>query len=170
MTSDDFAVELYDELRSHARRVLGRGSRTSTLQPTVLVHETYVRLRNAKRIAWHGRTHYLAVACKQMRRIVIEHAREAHAQKRGGGWTRVTLDELSDDSNRSVGVLALERALERLAGLSPRRCTVAALRLYAGASVKESAEAIKVSERTIKEDWRLARAWLARELSSAPGE
>jgi RNA polymerase sigma factor (TIGR02999 family) len=137
-----------------------------TLQPTALVHEAYIRMIDVDRIDWQGKTHFFAIAARQMRRVLIEHARKAGAQKRGARPQMISLDEnLAVTEERTVDLLALDEALEKLAGRNERHAQVAELRFLAGMSEKETAFALQVSERTVREDWRVARAWLARELS-----
>lgn len=164
--------EVYGELRVLARRYLQRERGYHTLQPTALVHEAYIRMAGIEKIDWSGKTHFFAVAATQMRRILVEHARAATAQKRGGKQQRVTLhDTLALTPDRSLDILALEEALNRLAERSARQGRVAELRLFAGMNADETAHVLNVSERTAREDWRVARAWLGRELKArSPGE
>lgn len=154
---------VYSELRRLARGFM-RGERAShTLQPTALVHEAYLRLADVERIDWQGKTHFFAFAATQMRRILVEHARAAGRVKRGANAVRVELDEsltLSDEL--AFDLLAIDEGLQRLARASPRQSRIAELRLFAGMSVAECAAAVGVSERTVKQDWRVARAWLSR--------
>ena len=164
------APEVYGELRDLAGRYLQREGGYHTLQPTALVHEAYIRMVGINRIDWSGKTHFFAVAARQMRRILVEHARAAVAQKRGGKQQRVTLhDSDALTQERSLDLLALEEALDHLAERSPRQARVAEMRLFAGMSARESGLALQVSERTAREDWRVARAWLSRQLSSRSG-
>jgi RNA polymerase sigma factor (TIGR02999 family) len=158
---------VYGELRALARNYL-KGERSDhTLQPTALVHEAYIRMAGIERIDWAGKTHFFAVAARQMRRILVEHARAATAKKRGGKQQRVTLhDSAILTPDRSLDLLALEDALNRLSERSERQGRVAELRLFAGMSAAETAQVLDVSERTAREDWRVGRAWLARELSA----
>jgi RNA polymerase sigma-70 factor, ECF subfamily len=156
---------VYDNLRAIACRYLEREGPDHTLQPTALVHEAYLQLAGRDDIDWHGKTHFLAIAAVEMRRILVDHARVRGAAKRGGAARRVTLDEgLTDGRGPSVEILALDEALERLASLSPRQARIAQMRLYAGMLTREIGEVVGVSERTVKGDWSMARAWLAREL------
>jgi RNA polymerase sigma factor (TIGR02999 family) len=158
-------VEVYEELRVLARRYMRRERRDHTLQPTALVHEAYLRLADINRIKWQGRTHFLAMAATQMRRILVEHARAARAVKRGAGFRRVTLhDDAALTPDRALDLLTLDEALERLATLSLRQSRIAEARLFAGMEIKDLAEELGVTDRTVKRDWRTARAWLAREL------
>ncbi|MCP3979110.1 MAG: sigma-70 family RNA polymerase sigma factor [bacterium] len=165
--ADRLVPLIYDRLRALAGSYLKGEDCGHTLQPTALVHEAYVRMVDIDRVDWKGKTHFFAMAARQMRRILVEHARAANAQKRGAGRRRVTLHD--DDAlaeQNTLDLLALEQALERLSEASPRQARVAELRVFAGLQVKESAHILGVSERTIKQDWRVARAWLARELRS----
>ncbi len=156
---------MYERLRALARRFLRQERAGHTLQPTALVNEAYVRLAGVERLEWQGRTHFLAVAAQQMRRVLVDHARQKIADKRGARRARVTLEEgMAVAAPRWVDVLALDRAIEKLARRNERRAKVVELRLFAGLEVPEIGEALAISERTVKEDWRMARAWLAREL------
>jgi RNA polymerase sigma-70 factor (ECF subfamily) len=170
----DAAAELvpliYAELRALARALM-RGERADhTLQPTALVHEAYARLVDIRRVDWQGKAHFLAMAARQMRRVLVEHARKAGRQKRGSGRRRVTLaDDLAVVPGSPVEILAVHEALEALAGDHPRRARVVELRFFGGLSATEIAHLLGVSERTVQEDWRLARIRLARELGHAAG-
>jgi RNA polymerase sigma-70 factor (ECF subfamily) len=157
---------VYEELRALAARYL-RGERAGiSLQPTDLVHEAYLRLVKQDAVDWKGRTHFFAMAATQMRRVLVEHARAAAAVKRGGRPVRITLTEdLVATRDRSVEFLALDSALARLMQRNERQGQVAEMRLFAGLQVKEVAFRLGVSERTVKEDWRVARAWLLKEIS-----
>lgn len=162
---------VYSELRSLARAYIQAEGRDHTLPPTALVHEAYMRLVGMKDMNWVGKTHFAAIAAREMRRVLVEHARARDALKRGGDFTRVALYEgaaVTEDDQ--VGALALDQALSRLQDNSERQGRIAELRLYSGMCVPEVAVIVGVSERTVKADWRLARAWLARELSAgSPG-
>jgi RNA polymerase sigma factor (TIGR02999 family) len=159
------AATLYDELRRIARRQLRAEAAGHSLQPTALVHEAYLRLASKEGIGWCGRTHFLMAAAGEMRRVLVDHARARAAQKRGGRPRRVTLAEaLLVVPDRAVEVLALDEALAALAARSPRQARVAEMRLFAGMLVAEVADVLGVSERTVKDDWRVGRAWLARQL------
>lgn len=161
---------VYGELRAAAGRILRQERRGHTLQPTALVHEAYLRLIDINRVDWQGKTHFFAMAATQMRRILVEHARKAAAVKRGGPWRRVTLsDSVGQAPGDPVELLALDQTLDRLQQISPRQAKVAELRLFAGLDSKEIALALGVTDRTIRGDWRVAQAWLARELEPRPG-
>jgi RNA polymerase sigma-70 factor (ECF subfamily) len=157
--------QVYDELRAIAATYMQRERAEHTLQPTALVHEAYMRLIDIERIDWQGRNHFLAMAATQMRRILVNHARDRGAQKRGGGQTLVTLNEDAAVADvDTVEMLALDEALQKLGAASPRQGRVAEMRLFAGLKVDEIANVLEVSARTVKMDWRVARAWLRREL------
>jgi len=156
---------VYDRLRSLARHYLANERPGHTLRPTELVHEAYLRLAGGDGIAWQGKTHFYAVAATQMRRILVEHARAGLRQKRGGRPQRVTLSEnVMRIPAISVDVLALHEALIRLARRHERQGRVAELRLFSGMLVREVAKTLDVSEATVKGDWRVAKAWLLKEL------
>jgi len=136
-----------------------------SLQATVLVNEAYLRLIDAKDVAWRDRVHFLAVAARVMRRILVDHARTRRAQKRGGPAARVTFDEaLVVTSEPREDFVALDDALETLATFDERKSRVIELRFFGGLSVEETASLLKVSPSTVMSDWRLARAWLQREM------
>ncbi|MFN0149417.1 MAG: sigma-70 family RNA polymerase sigma factor [bacterium] len=173
--SDAFFAQVYDELRAiaHARM---RGERTGqTIQSTELVHEAYLRIGSREGVEWRNRGHFFAAAAEAMRRILIERARAKGRTKRGGDTDgrpapKVSLDleevaALADDRDPET-ILALDRAIERLAAQDPRIAEIVKLRFYAGLSVEEVAEALEVSARTVLRDWAFARAWLYGQLSS----
>jgi RNA polymerase sigma-70 factor (ECF subfamily) len=164
---DELLPLVYDKLRSLAAKYLKDERPDSTLQPTALVHEAYLRLVDHERIDWQGKTHFMAIAAVQMRRILIDHARAHVAQKRGGPAYRVTLSEsLAPTSDPSIELLALDQALSGLSARHERQGRVAELKLFAGLLAREIAHQLGVSERTVKDDWRVARAWLMKELSA----
>ena len=157
---------IYDELRAVAGRIFRKQSADNTLQPTALVHEAYIKLIDQTRVEFNDKTHFFAVAATAMRQILIDHARAANAAKRGGGWNRVTLSgPNAAASAKSLDVIALDAALEKLANLDERQARIVELRFFAGLTVNEVAEVIGVSTRTVELDWKMARAWLSRELS-----
>lgn len=159
---------VYDELRAMATRRLLRERSGHTLQPTALVHEVYMKMAEQNRVDWRGRTHFLAVAAQAMRRVLIDHARANQAAKRGGAWRRMTLSGVGGDRGDAaegvVDAIALHESLANLASLDERQARVAEARLYAGMTIADIAQALGVSERTVKNDWRVARAWLAAKL------
>ena len=168
---DRLASSEYEALRELTHRLKRRRAGDTDPGTESLVHEVYVRLRAAGNESWHDRTHFLAVAALQLRHLLVDHARAAHARKRGGDNTRVSLDvEAVPAQESGMDVLALGEALDRLAHHDPRQQKVAELRLFGGLSVEEIGAFLKVSPRTVKEDWRRARAWLAHHLRPAAGE
>jgi RNA polymerase sigma factor (TIGR02999 family) len=161
---------VYDELRRLARQVRrGRGS--ETLNTTALVHEAYLRLLPSRELGWEGRSHFLGVAARAMRQVLVRAAERRSSAKRGGGLSVLPLDEALQRPPDGAGVdperiLALDGALRRLEVLSARQARVVECRYFAGLSVEETAAALGISEPTVKRDWSVARAWLARELSA----
>jgi RNA polymerase sigma factor (TIGR02999 family) len=168
--SGELDARLYAELRALAASFLGRERAGHTLQPTALVHEAWIRLSSEDDERWSDRAHVFAVSARVMRRVLVDHARGKQAAKRGGDRERITLSPditpmLETDADE-VDLLALDEALDRLAQLNERQARVVELRFFAGLTVEESAEALGVSVRTVAGDWRLARAWLARDLDA----
>jgi len=160
-------IELvYDELHRLAARSM-RGQRPDhTLQPTALLNEAYMRLTPEPATNWESRAHFFGVAARVMRQIVIEYARAHHADKRGAWVQKLPLDEALDLSpQRSRDLIALDEALEALARLDPRQSRIVELRFFGGLSIEEMAEVLRISPRTVKRDWRVARAWLRGELT-----
>ncbi len=157
---------VYDELRVLAGHLF-RGHRPgATLQPTALVHEAYLKLIDGAG-AFENRAHVVAVAAKAMRHILVDRARRHSAARHGGGRDRVTLDEaLAGKDERDVDVLALDEALSRLAELDQRKAQIVELRFFGGLGIEETAVALGIARSTVTDDWRFARAWLARELGS----
>jgi RNA polymerase sigma factor (TIGR02999 family) len=156
---------VYQELRRIAAIHLRRESPQHSLQPTALVHEAYLRLVNLKEIDWQSRSHFFAISATVMRRILVDHARARGAAKRGEGWSLVDVDEAVVPSPaRPAEVLALDEALNRLAVLDPRQSKIVELRFFAGMSEEETGEVLGISARTVKRDWRVAKAWLYEEL------
>jgi RNA polymerase sigma factor (TIGR02999 family) len=160
------AEALYPELRQVAGSLMRRERPNHTLQPTALVGEAFLRLVDQTRIEWQDRAHFLGIAARVMRQILVDHARARAAEKRGAEMTRVTFDEgLGHGADREIGVLALHDALDRFAAVDARGAQVVELRVFAGATVEEIAHALGVSKRTVDNDWAVARMWLARDLS-----
>ena len=152
---------VYNELRRLARREISRERVDHTLQPTALVNELYLRLVEQRRASWKDRAHFLAVAAQMMRRILVDHARAQVAAKRGGSSPRLSLDEALDiDTKPAFEVLAVDEALTRLAEMDPEQARVVELRFFSGLTVEETAHVLGRSPRTIKREWRLAKAWL----------
>jgi len=147
-----------------------RGERRGhSLQATALVNEAYLRLIDARRVRWQDRAHFLAMAARLMRRVLVDHARARGRDKRGGDAERVTLVEgIAGTDERPVDVMALDDALEALANIDERKSRVIELRYFGGLSVMETAQALGVSEQTVMRDWKFAKAWLLRELRGSP--
>jgi RNA polymerase sigma factor (TIGR02999 family) len=136
-----------------------------SLQATALVNEAYIRLVDGKAVPWHDRAHFLAVSARVMRRILVDHARARHYQKRGGFAAKVTFDETLVVTNEpATDFVALDDALEALAKFDERKSRVIELRFFGGLSVEETASVLRVSPATVMGDWRLAKAWLKREM------
>ena len=157
---------VHAELLRLARRYMRRERADHTLQATALVNEAYLRLIDVNRIHWHNRTHFLAMAAKTMRRILVEHARHRGRDKRGGGAVHVALDEaLEISATRKDDLVALHDALTTMATFDPRMSQVVELRFFGGLTVEETADVLSVSAETVMRDWKTAKAWLVRELS-----
>lgn len=166
--------QVYDDLRRVARGQLARERPGHTLQPTALVHEAYLRLVDQKRVRWESRAHFLALAATMMRRILVSHARKKKADKRGGDAVPVTLVEALDAASGSpvapLDLVALDDALTDLARQDPRPARIVELRYFGGLTIEETARVLDVSPATVKLDWKMARAWLFRELSGEDGD
>ena len=161
---------VYDELRALAARYMGRERAGHTLQPTALVNEVYLRLVDVDRIDWRGKAQFFALAARQIRKILVDHARKRNAAKRGGGVPKVTLDEaVAAAGEREIDPIVLDEALARLAERSPRQGQVVELRFFGGLSVEEVADVLGISVTTVKDDWAVARAWLHRALGEGGG-
>jgi RNA polymerase sigma-70 factor (ECF subfamily) len=163
----DLIPQIYPELRQLAARYMRRERRNHTLQPTALVHEAYERLVQQPQIPWQSRAHFYATASQLMRHILVDHARTRQAAKRGGIQHQVTLDEaILPTADQSIDILALHEALERLAKFDARQSRIVELHFFGGLTFEEIALVLDVSDRTVKRDWSMARAWLKGELSS----
>jgi RNA polymerase sigma factor (TIGR02999 family) len=157
---------VYGELRLRAARYLRRERPGHTLQTTALIHEAYLRLVEQRQVRWQNRAHFFAIAAQLMRRILVDHARQRDAAKRGGPDLRLTLDEaMAVSDERDVNLMALDEALTRLAEIDSRQSRVVELRYFSGLSIEETAEVLEVSPATVKLDWSMAKAWLRREMS-----
>ena len=162
---------VYGELRAIAGSYFRRQPANHTLQPTALVHEAFLRLVDQTQAQWIDRSHFLAVAAKAMRRILINHAHRRAAARRGGNRQRLTLiEELTPCSRREFDLIALDEALNRLAEVNERMSEVVEVRFFGGMTVEEAAHALGVSKRTVETDWEMARAWLSREMSDGSSE
>lgn len=161
---------IYEELRRLAASYLRRERPDHTLQPTALVHEAYLRLIDQRHIDWSNRPQFMALAAVMMRRILVNHARDRIAEKRGGRAERVPLTVAGDRLGTSdLYVLELNEALARLSGHDPRKARIVELKFFAGLSTGEVAEALGISTATVERDWKFARAWLQAALSTQDG-
>jgi RNA polymerase sigma-70 factor (ECF subfamily) len=164
---DQLIPVVYDELRAIAAIQLQHERADHTLQPTALVNEAFLRLADQTRVNWQGKAHFCAVAANMMRRILVDHARRRNAVKREAGGRQVPLQDtlLPAVSPRPLDVMAVNDLMDHLTRLNPRQAQVFELRCFGGLDVKETAAVLDVSEATVKNDWRFARAWLASQLS-----
>ena len=174
---------IYQELRNLAQRHLRKERPNHTIQRTALVHEAFVRLVHQQSVDWQSRAHFFGLASNLMRRILVDHARARLASKRGGGAAMVSLDEITNPSDQDDApgayipepqhldgetdddVTAIDEALTRLAVLDERQARIVEMRYFGGLTIEETAQAMEISDATVKREWTLARAWLRRELS-----
>jgi RNA polymerase sigma factor (TIGR02999 family) len=160
---------VYKELRHLARHYRRKAGGGETLQTTALVHEAYLRLVDINNVDWHDRVHFFAVSAQLMRRILVDAARARGAMKRGGRTAEIDLTDLDQlpapDSERATVLIALDDALTGLADLDPRRARIVELRVFGGLTVEETAGALELSPQSVMRDWKLAKAWMLRELS-----
>jgi RNA polymerase sigma factor (TIGR02999 family) len=156
---------VYEELRKLARNYLQRERSDHTLQATGLVHEAYLRLVDQSSMSWQNRAHFFGVAAQVMRRILVDHARAHRAEKRGGEREKIAFDEaLAPSDEKAVDLIALDDALQDLVTFDPRQSRIVELRFFGGLTNEEIGEVLEISPRTIKREWRLAKAWLRREI------
>ena len=156
---------VYDELRSLAARYMAQERPGHTLQATALVNDAYLKLIDQSRVDWKGRAHFFAVAAETIRRILVDHARQHLAAKRGGSARRMTLsDATGPPEAHPIDLLDLDEALDQLGELNERHRKVVELRFFGGLSVDEAAHVLEVSPQTVGSDWRMARAWLRQHL------
>ena len=160
---DELLGLVYEPLRAIAERNLYRERQGHTLQPTALVNELYLKLIDQRRVAWHDRAHFFAVAAQVMRRILVDYARRRKSEKRGGGLVPVTLSAaLEVAATQNLDIVALDAALESLEKIYPQQAKVVELRFYAGLTIDETASVLGVSPATVSREWTMARAWLRR--------
>ena len=159
---------IYAECRRIASQQLRHERRDHTLDPTALVHELYLRLVDQRRATWENRAQFFGIAAQLMRRILVDHARARQTAKRGGSALLVSLDAAAETPNdaRAEDVLAIDEALARLSSMDAEQVRIIELRFFAGLTVEETAHVVGRSPRTVKREWRLAKAWLHRELHS----
>ena len=164
---DKLAPVIYSELRRLARRYMARERRDHTLQPTALVHETYMRLADFQYLEWKNRVHFFAISAQVMRRVLVDFARSRERRKRGGSYRRVSLEDCVNlGEHHDAAIIALDDALTTLASSDPRKCRVVEMKFFGGLSAEEIAESLDVSVDTVLRDWKLAKLWLLRELSA----
>ncbi|MEP7340930.1 MAG: sigma-70 family RNA polymerase sigma factor [Acidobacteriota bacterium] len=162
---DELIPLVYAELHRLAQAYLRRERRGHTLQSAALVHEAFLRLVD-QRVAWRNRAHFFGIAAQLMRRILVDYARSRQNEKHGGDQLHLELDEALDEAAaRDTDLVALDDALQSLAALDPQQSRVIELRYFGGLTIEETAEVLGVSDTTVEREWRLARAWLLRELS-----
>lgn len=158
---------VYDELRRLAQSYLRRNQNASMLQPTVLVHEAYLKLINQEQTSWENRAQFFGLSAKIMRDLLVDHARRAHAAKRGGDLYSLSLSEADRiGQTLNLDLLALNEAMEELASFKPRHCQIVELRFFGGLTIEEIVEVLAVSHATVERDWNFARTWLYRKLKS----
>ena len=162
---DRLMPQVYEELRALANLMLSDRGAQLTLQPTSLVHEAYLRLRDQRRMDWQDRLHFFRIAARAMRRVLVDHCRSRVAQKRGGALVAIDLDEgLAVETPRMVDILAVDRLLSDLEAQDPQQARIVELRFFAGLTVEETAAALGISPATVKRDWTVAKTWLALEI------
>ena len=162
---------VYRELRRQAAARLRREGPGHLLQPTALVHETYLRLVDQRQTDWCNRSQFFALASELMRRVLVDHARRRMMAKRSGQWTRVVVsDDASIGHPPAVDLLDLDAALSALATFDPRKSRIAEMRFFAGLPLEEIADLWTISRATVEREWQMARAWLFRRLTQGPGD
>jgi RNA polymerase sigma factor (TIGR02999 family) len=159
---------IYNDLRRLAGAYLSNERKDHTLQPTALVHEAYIRLVDWENVSWQNRAHFFAVAAQVMRRILVDHARGKKAEKRGGFGQLLSLDEaVSFQEKKDVDLVALDDALNELEKSDARQAKIVELRFFGGLTIEETAEALRISPATVKNEWAFAKAWLRVELTKS---
>ena len=170
---ESLTERVYGQLRQLADNAIGKDWGIKSLQPTELVHEAYLKLMGAQQVDWKSRAHFFGVASRLMRQILVDRARRRTAQKRGGSVPKISIESVSVDlgkqSDHFVDLVGLDIALNELARQDGELSRLVELRFFSGLTVEETAEVLGVSARTVKRDWRLAKAWLRRRLSTAAG-
>ena len=159
---------IYDELRRLASSYLRKERSNHTLQPTALVHEAYMKLIDQNRVKWQNRAHFFGIAAQVMRRILMDHARKHQAEKRGGEYEKLPIEEeiLIVSHDKSAELIALDEALEELSKLDPDKAKIVELRYFGGLSIEETAEVMGVSVPTVNRHWKMAKAWLFSQISN----
>jgi RNA polymerase sigma-70 factor, ECF subfamily len=163
---DELLPLIYDELKRIAANYLRRERSDHTLQPTALVNEAYMKMVDITQVSWQNKAHFIGVAANQMRRILVDHARQHNAQKRGGEFHILTLNEEIDKADeQSADLIALDDALTELAKMDPIKAKIVELRYFGGLTTDETAEVLDVSPITIKRHWKMTKAWLYGQLT-----
>jgi RNA polymerase sigma-70 factor (ECF subfamily) len=156
---------VYNDLRQQARNYLRSERPDHTLQPTALVHEAYLRMLKLGQTEWENRAHFYAISAIMMRRILVDHARQLAAEKRGGGMQRVTLSNLQAPiEQKAIDLLELNDALNRLSEIEERKARIVEMIYFGGLSQKEIADILDITEKTVQRDWKFAKLWLFREM------
>lgn len=165
--TDQLLALVYDELHRQAARYLRRERPDHTLQPTALINEAYLKLIDQRDVNWQNRTHFFAIAAQAMRRILVDHARTTHREKRGGNNLKISMEqaELIQADEKSIDLVALDEALNHLATKDKQQARVVELRYFSGLSLEETAAVLEISRSTAARDWAMAKAWLHRELT-----
>lgn len=167
--ADRLAPLVYDELRRTARAIFSRERPGHTLQPTAVANDVFMRLVEDSRVDWQSRAHFMGIAARGMRQVLVDHARSRHRLKRGGDAARVPLDEnLVFSTGKSPEILALDDALSALAQLDPRQAHIVEMRYFGGLTGEEIAEALSISTATVTRDLRVAQMWLYKTMTNAP--
>jgi RNA polymerase sigma-70 factor (ECF subfamily) len=162
---EEAVASVYAELRRLAAFYLRRERSGHTLQPTALVHEAYLRLAQQRDIRWDNKSHFFGIAAPLMRRILVDYSRGRHAAKRGGHAERIALDQaILPVIERPADIVALDESLDALAALDPLQARIVELRFFSGLNIEETADVVGISASTVKREWNIAKAWLAREL------
>lgn len=163
---DELMPLVYDQLRRIARNHFRRERPGMTLEPTALVNEAYLRLVDQNAVKWQNRAHFYAISATIMREILVDHFRRRRAAKRGGDWGRISLSDADHEFVRAeIDMVELDEALKTLESQRPELCRIVEMRFFAGLTIEETAEALKLSHSTVERSWALAKAWLHRELS-----
>ena len=152
---------VYEELRRLAHGYMQNERSDHTLQATALVHEAYIQLVDWKNVSWQNRAHFFAAAAQMMRKILVDHAREKNALKRGGGLRTIALDDaISFPNHNNVDLMSLDDAMTELNSFDPQQAKIVELRFFGGLTIEETAHAMDISDSTVKRDWQIAKAWL----------
>lgn len=167
---DKLIPVVYDQLRRQAASYLRRERVDHTLQASALINEAYLRLIEQHSMNWQNRDQFFAVAAQMMRRILVDHAKGKHREKRGGSMIKVTLGkamEVEAGSGRGMDLIALDEALKRLGAIDEQQSRIVELRYFSGLSIEQTAKVLNISPATVKRDWRMAKAWLRREIGGS---